>query len=57
MKEAYKEEIYLTLNVHDERGHWADKGRDFQCWNSLTGTDRLPVLNMPRLTVTYDIGW
>ena len=37
MKEACQEEIYLTLNVH-ERGDWADKGRDFQWWNSLTGS-------------------
>jgi len=56
MKEACQEEIYLTLNVH-ERGDWADKGRDFQWWNSLTGMDRLSVLNMPRLTVSYDMGW
>ena len=46
MKEACQEEIYLTLNVH-ERGDWADKGRDFQWWNSLTGMDRFSVLNMP----------
>ena len=29
MEEAYREEIYQTLNVR-ERGDWADKGRDFQ---------------------------
>ena len=42
-----------------ERGDRADKeGRDFQWWNSLTATERLSVLNMPRLTVSYhDIGW
>ena len=56
MKEACQEEIYQTLNVH-ERGDWADKGRDFQWWNSLTGTDRLSVLNMPQLTVNYVMGW
>ena len=57
VKDACHEEIYQTLNVH-ERGDWADKGRDFQWWNSLTtATDRLSVLNMPRLTVSYDMGW
>ena len=34
-----------------------DKGRDFQSWNSLTDTDRLSVLNMPRLTLSYDMEW
>ena len=58
MKEAWcQEEIYLTLNVHGQ-GDWADKGCDFQWWwNSLTVTDRLSVLNMPRLTVSYNMGW
>ena len=52
--EVCQEEIYQTLNVY-ERGDWADKGRDFQWWNSLTGTDRLSVLNMLQLTVSYDM--
>ena len=56
MEEACREEIYQTLNVR-ERGDWADKGRDFQWWNSLPVTERMSVLNMPRLTVTYDMGW
>ncbi len=56
MKEACQEEIYLTLIVH-EQGDWADIGRDFQWWKCLTGTDRLSVLNMPQLTVSYDMGW
>ena len=37
MEEAYREEIYQTLNVR-ERGDWADKGRDFQWLNSLPVT-------------------
>ena len=56
MEEACREEIYQTLNVR-ERGDWADKGRNFQWWNSLPVTEHMSVLNMPRLTVTYDMGW
>ena len=56
MEEACREEIYQTLNVH-ERGDWADKGRNFQWWNSLPVTERMSVLNMPRITVTSDMGW
>jgi hypothetical protein len=56
MKEACQEEIYQTLNVH-EREDWADKGRDFQWWNSLAAMDRLSVLNMLQLTASYNMGW
>ena len=56
MEEACWEEIYQSLNVR-ERSDWADKGRDFQWWNSLPVTERMSVLNMPRLTITYYMGW
>ena len=56
MEEASWEEIFQTLNVH-ERGDWADKGRDFEWWNTLSGTERLSVINMPQLTISYDMGW
>ena len=39
-------------------GDWANKGGDFQWWNSLVPvTERMSLLNMPRLTVTYNMGW
>ena len=35
----------------------ADKGQDFQWWNSLPVTECMSVLNMSRLTFTDDMGW
>ena len=41
-----------------ECGDWANKGGDFQWWKSLVPvTERMSLLNMPRLTVTYNMGW
>ena len=56
MEEACWEEIYQSLNVR-ERGDWADKGRNFQWWNSLPVTELMYVLNMLQITITYDMGW
>ena len=46
--EACQEEIHQTLSVR-EHGDWADKGQDFQRWNSLPVTECMSVLNMPQL--------
>ena len=54
---CWEEEIFQTLNVH-ERGDWADKGQDFDWWNTLSGTERLSVLNNhDSPSASYNMGW
>ena len=57
MEETCWEVIYQTFNVH-ERGDWADKGQDFDWWNTLSGTERLSVLNnRDSPSASYNMGW
>jgi hypothetical protein len=57
MRQAMKEEVCVTLDVH-ERHAWANTRKDYSWWKNLgEAVRRVIPENMPRLTVSFDMGW
>jgi len=56
MREAMNEEVCLTLDVH-EHHVWSDIGKDYSWWKNLSEEAHVIPENMPRLTVSFDMGW
>ena len=56
MREAMNEEMHLTLGIH-ECHVWSDIGKDYSWWKNLSEEARVIPENMPRLTVSFDMGW
>ena len=56
MREAMNEKEILNLDVH-ERHVWSGIGKDYSWWKNLSEEARVIPENMPRLTVSFDMGW
>ena len=51
------EEVQLTLDIHERHHVWSDIGKDYSWWKNLSEEARVIPENMPRLTVSFDMGW
>ena len=57
MREGMNEEVRLTLDVHEHHVCWSDIGKDYSWWKNLSEEARVIPENIPRLTVSFDMGW